>query len=101
MRQSAGFLPAASSLKLAPCMPGWAGRPARSSGGSEVDVQHHFIDEFAFRKQARVADDEGQAQAFFVEGAFVAEAAFAEEIAVIAGVDDDGVFGEFERIEGV
>ena len=60
-----------------------------------------MVDDGAFGEEPGVADEEGDADGFFVERAFVAGVVFAEVVAIVAGVDDDGVVGEAEGIEGV
>ena len=67
----------------------------------EVDVQDHFVHGLALGKEPGVADEQGDAERFFVERPFVAEAVLAEVVAVVAGVDDDGVVGEAEFVEGL
>ena len=97
-----GFVAAGEFLEADAVHAGVGGESGEiEQGRGEVEVDDHFIDEFAFREEARVADDEGNAEAFLVERAFVAEPALAEEVAVVAGIDDDGVVGEFEFVERV
>jgi hypothetical protein len=53
------------------------------------------------RELARIANQEGDSQRFLVEQALVTEAVFAEEVSVIAGVDDYRILAKAQFIEGI
>ena len=70
-------------------------------GGVEIDVANGGGGGGAGLGHAGGGDDEGDAGAFLKEAHFLPEAVLAKVVAVVAGEDDDGVFGEVERVEGV
>ena len=67
----------------------------------EIHVEHQLVHGGAFAEKSRIAHKERDAERFIVERAFVAGVMLAEVVTVVAGIDDDGVFGEAERIERV
>ena len=71
-------------------------------GGHQVDVADHGVRDGGFGQVAGQGEDEGYADGIFEEGVFFADAVFVEHLAVVAGVDDQGVFAQslfFEPVD--
>ena len=64
---------------------------AVEDGGGEVDVGDQLSGDVAGFSPARIAREQGDAQAWFVHEALVIPAVCADEVTVVGGVDDEGV----------
>src|SRR5437763_324001 len=70
------------------------GNPSQvEQGGSQVNIERHLIDQGAGLGQPRIANQQWEADAFFVSRSLVAQAMLAYEVSLVGGEDDDGVVG--------
>ena len=89
-------------MRLTPCMSLGTGAPAVSRNvGAKSRFSTMSLLTVPGLVAAGPADKQRRAQALFVHEPLVVPAMVAEEEALIGGVDDDGVIGEFFLVEVV